>query len=114
MIDDSLPTLHDDGVAANDIRWTTLDPLPRLELLPAGDLLGLDAGSLLEYAYDLQRELEAVRALLHESLGALALAHHQRDRLQTRLRQVLDALHAARETIRALGADLRACQEREP
>lgn len=95
-----------------DIRWTS-DPLPRLELLPAAELLELDPGALLEYAYDLQRELEAVRTLLYESLGALTLAHTQRDRLQSRVRPLVAELRLARETIRDLGAELRASQERE-
>ena len=46
------------------------------------------------YAFELQQDLESVRVLLH---NALTLAHTQRDRLQTRVRLLVDQLHTARD-----------------
>lgn len=66
-------------LTAADIPWTS-DPLPRLELLPVADLLALDEGDLLVYAADLQRELLAMRELLHASFTFNARVTIQRDR----------------------------------
>jgi hypothetical protein len=76
----------DDAILrADDIPWT-VTPLPRLELLPAADLLALPPGHLLEYTYDLQRELFAVRHVLHASIYATARVTQQRDRALAQLR----------------------------
>jgi hypothetical protein len=98
--------VNDDLVSVSEIRWA-LDPLPRLELLPVAHLVALDPGDLLVYAFDLQSELESVRALLHASLAATTQAHVQRDRLQTRVRLLVDELKTARESVRVMSAQLR-------
>jgi hypothetical protein len=80
----------DEMLRAHDIPWTR-PPRPRLELLPAADLLALPPGDLLDYAYELQRELQAVRAVLHESVTALARVTKQRDRALEQNRRARDA-----------------------
>ena len=78
-----------DPITYADIPWT-FRPLPRLELVPAADLLALSPGDLLEYTYDLQRELVAVRGVLYESLAALARVTAQRDRALAQIRRARD------------------------
>lgn len=70
-----MPSIHQ-PVSAEDIQWH-LAPLPSPENV---DLLGLDDTQLLDYARDLQRDLRSVRALLHETMTALARTVEQRDR----------------------------------
>jgi hypothetical protein len=74
-------------VRADEIRWT-LDPRPRVETLPAADLLALEPDALLEYPFELQQELAAVRGLMHETFATLARVTDQRDRALFLLQQV--------------------------
>jgi hypothetical protein len=76
----------DDPLRADDIPWG-LPPLPRLELLPVADLLALDPGELLEYAADLQRDLLAVRGVMHAMASAIARLTKQRDRAIDQVRR---------------------------
>jgi hypothetical protein len=82
----STDRLAGDLVRADEISWMS-EPLPRLELLPVADLLALGPGELLEYTYDLQRELIAVRELLHAACGINARITTQRDRALDQLRR---------------------------
>lgn len=59
-----------------DINWT-LEPLDRLEKL---DLRAFNADQLLDYTFELRRECQMLRELMHESLGALAMSRQQLDR----------------------------------
>ncbi len=86
----------DPSLDADAITWT-LDSLPRLELLPIDDLVALDFADILEYARELQLELQAVRATLHEALDALTRAQVQRERALTRVSYLIDELRLARE-----------------
>ncbi len=83
-------------ITADEMTWTT-DPLPRLELLPIDDLVALDFADLLDYARDLQLELQAVRATMHEALDALTRAQVQRERALARVNDLIDELRRARE-----------------
>jgi hypothetical protein len=88
--------VNDDMLTAADISWTS-DPLPRIELVPMTTLLALDAGELLAYTLN----------LLHEALGALSVATHQREHLQMRVRRLVEELRKAHEAGRVIGAQLR-------
>jgi hypothetical protein len=74
-------------VGATEITWR-LTPLPRFELLPAADLMKLDFGDLLEYTFDLQNDVIAVRAVLHESVNFNASLNHQLDRALRAIRDM--------------------------
>jgi hypothetical protein len=92
--------VHSDGemVRDTDIRWVP-DPLPRLELLPLDTLVAFDHTELLEYTFDLQGELQSVRCLLHESLGALTRVTVQRDQLKQTVVRLHDALRQQRSSL---------------
>lgn len=94
-------------VSGDEIAWTA-EPLSCVE---AFDLLALDDQEVLTYARDLQLELESMRALLREALGALARANVQRDRYQSRLRDLVSELRLSRHEARALGVQVRALQQ---
>ncbi len=85
--------MSDDPLSATDIPWAS-DPLPRLELLPVADLLALDSGDLLVYAADLQRDLLAVRELLHAATGVIARVTVQRDRALDQVQRLRAERHA--------------------
>jgi hypothetical protein len=77
---------------ADAITWE-LPTVPRLEDVPAADLLTLDPVALLAYVANAREDLRAVRLVLHEAVALLA--------------RYQDQLQRAARTIESLRRELR-------
>jgi hypothetical protein len=82
------------SVTHAEIAWTVA-PLPHVESM---DLLEFDDDQLFNHARDLALELEALRALLHESLTAVARLTAQLTRATETVRRLQDTVQKLRGT----------------
>jgi len=80
--------------SATDLRWT-LDPLPGPEDDDPIDVWALSHADLLAYAYSLQDDLRAVRALAHAAVACVAMQTRQLQQKQRTIADLREQLRAA-------------------